>query len=128
MSVVLSPNTVMTVTASAFQGGSYWLLNNPGDRPGSNVEVSAGSSVEIGPFSDVKVYQLNKLSYVIANEQPYDDDRLTAVETKTEFLQGVQATFIDDIAVDATGTAIATAVNAILAALLANGLMAEEVI
>ncbi len=110
--VFLPAGHQMTFTASAVKAGNYTLVGSPS----SYTALSAGSTATIGPFADPKQYEVNNLSYTQAAD----------IVAEGDLYEPTAETNIAEIANDADGTAIATAVNSILGILVANGLMAAS--
>jgi hypothetical protein len=108
--VFLPAGYQMTMTASSVKAGSYTNVTNPD----SYTVLSAGSSATVGPFAAGIQYEVIDLSYSQSSYIVAPGD-LYAPSAETN---------IAEIANDADGTEIASAVNSILGILVANGLMA----
>jgi hypothetical protein len=108
--VFLPAGHQMTFTAAATKAGNYTLVGSPT----SYTVLSAGSTASIGPFADPKQYDVNNLTYTQAAD----------IVAEGDLYEPSAETNVAEIANDADGTEIATAVNGILAILVANGLMA----
>lgn len=108
--VFLPAGFQMTLTSSSVKEGNYALV----DIPDSYTVVDADSSVTVGPFALGKQYDVVDLSY---SQYPY-------IVSPSDLYQPSAETNIEEVANDADGTAIASAINSILGILVANGLMA----
>lgn len=108
--VFLPAGHQITFTASAVKAGNYTLVGSDD----SYTVLSAGSSSTIGPFSTGRQYEVNNLT----NSQSPN------IVVPGDLYEPTVETNVAEIADDAAGAVIATAVNGILAILVSNGLMA----
>ena len=130
----------IVITFDAFADGYVANIGNPGDAPSEFQTVSASDVVTLGPFNDPKNYEIVLKNGGYTSSAPQflgavDDDSgkedhsaLAAVAESGLYtdLTITPETNIATIANDADGTAIATAGNAIIAALIAKDLVASS--
>ena len=125
----------LTLTTDANTTCTYYQLNQPGvsaNNPISTLSVS--SSVTIGPFNTEYDYLLQsnggQVGYSIAPDATFTGSDMSNYATQSQLALKLTAptpaTFQANIGNSATGTQIATAVNAILAAIISAELMASS--
>jgi hypothetical protein len=124
LSIFLPAGYSMAFTTDSLTSGQY-VRFEPGGTRYSPSTIAISTSYTVGPFNEPRQYDFTyEGSDLTVTQSPNgvfdstDSAALAAVFTPTE------ATLIEDIANDATGTQIATAVNAIIAALQTNGMVA----
>jgi hypothetical protein len=125
---------VLSMVTDGFTTGSYARLADINyshtDAPTS---LSASSTTSIGPFDGNRRYQVSGINGDVTLTQTLDvltSTESTALIRNTNNVADLTAlgeANVADIANDANGTAIATAVNGILAILVAAGLMEAAV-
>lgn len=120
----------LTIVVDAFSEGLYVRQGNPGEDLYAPVVLSADSTVVIGPFNEPRNYLIETSGNVVSSSMEYsgiltstDDAAFITVNNDVADLAPLGEVNVAEIANDATGTAIATAVNGILAILVAAGLM-----
>lgn len=110
----------LTITTDALTSGSYYRAGDSDNTKTAPTSFSVSSTTVLGPFTNDQRYEID-----------YNGTGITITDIFTDLsvignLTGTQAEFLDDLANDANGTAIATFANAIRDALIAAGIMASE--
>lgn len=105
----LPANNIATLFAASDTNGAYWEVGVANATPSPYVAVVSGASAVVGPFSVEKHYEVQNLSIMLVTEAPF----VVSEEANVAELTALSV-----------GADIATAVNGILAILVANGLMA----
>jgi hypothetical protein len=131
LTVLIPQGYQLSFTTDAFTSGAYVRLGNPGGTRYTPAAMAISTAYEVGPFNEDRNYRFDyagtDIECVLAYNGVFDatdESELNDLD-RLDLLTGTQAVTIDDIAIDASGTAIATAVNAIIAALVAAGIVAE---
>ncbi len=114
---LLKAGNILSLVTNAALAGSWEILEDGVNSPSAPTTLSVSTTTIVGP------YQINKwigvknavATQLFADFQGQIDSCAPAV--------GADA--LDDLANDATGTAIATAVNGIIAALVSAGILLE---
>jgi hypothetical protein len=111
----LPADTQITLTFDALSSGYYSNIGDPGDVHSEVTTISASQVKVIGPFTVPKHYEvvLTNGSYTSASAHKINYSSLAITPEANAATIGNSA----------TGTQIATAVNALIAALIAKGLM-----
>jgi hypothetical protein len=120
---------VSLVASANFDG--YYVRTAPGGTRYTPTFVSASATVVVGPFNEPRDFEIASSNGSIAVGTSVPSGVFTAVDdgdvihstNDVSDLTPLGEANLADIANDATGTAIATAVNGVLAILLAAGLM-----
>ncbi len=112
----------LTVSTNALTKGSYFRIGDPDNAQTAPTSFNVSSVTVIGPFTNDQRYQIDSNGAGITVTDAFTD--LSGLSVISD-LTGVQADFLDDLADDASGAAIATFANAIRDALVAAGIMAE---
>lgn len=133
-SVFIERGYSLVVVAGDLTSGSYTRDDIPGGTDYTPDFFVAGSTTTLGPFNEPRTYTFRYQgadpTYTLTFSGMFTgSDDTTVVHTTDDItaLTPLAETNVADIEVDADGTEIATAVNGILAILVAAGLMEEGV-
>ncbi len=111
----LPEHTQVTLTFDALSSGQYANIGNPGDAISEVTAISASQVKVIGPFIDPQNYEVvldnGTFTSAFVEKFPFEELTITPEANVAE---------IDEVA---TGAELETAVNGILAILVAHGLM-----
>lgn len=131
LTVLIPQGYQLSFTTDSITSGAYVRLGNPGGTRYTPSVMVVSTSYSVGPFNEDRNYRFDyegtDLSLSLAYSGIFESTDESELDdlSRLDLLTGTQALSIDDIAVDANGTAIATAVNAIIAALVGAGIVAE---
>lgn len=112
----LKAGQIISIVADALSSGSYNRIYDANNTATAPTTFAASSTTIVGPFTNDQRYEVDDIGLgVVCTIGRPDYSKLLVVATK-----------VAAISTSATGTQIATAVNALIAALVANGLMAAS--
>lgn len=113
----------LTIVTDAFTSGNYYRIGDPSNSATAPTSFSASSTTVVGPFTNDQRYEVSSKGAGITVSDAFTD--LSNVSNLSG-LTGVKAAFLADLAVDASGTDIATFANAIRDALVNAGIMSAS--
>lgn len=126
--VFLPIGYTLTLTTDDMSSGTYTRLGNPGGTVYTPADLSVSSTVILGPFNEPRDYALDILAGDMTYTMVFSGVFSSGDESSyVKFTDLGPQTAIDDLADDADGTAIALAVNSIIAALVEAGILEEAV-
>lgn len=124
VSIYIPKGYSTSFSTDATTTGNYVRMDNPGGSEFSPTFMTANTAYTVGPFNEGRNYNVTTsggtLSFTTSYSGNYTADDEANNEPSTQ-------TAIEDLADDATGAEIATTVNGIIAALVANGILEEFV-
>lgn len=123
-SFLLKAGYVVSFTTDAYSSSTYEVIKDNLNSASGPISLSASTTTKIGPFNIDKRYLITENgSPVTININFVDLSTAMFAANKVSDLTPLGQTLVANIGNSATGTQIATAVNGILAILIAAGLM-----